>query len=42
MFCGNPNGNDITKKEGIYLYIQLIQFAVQQKLTQHYKTSTLQ
>ena len=27
---------------GIYVYIQLIHFVVQQKLTQHYKAITLQ
>ena len=31
-----------SKKEGIYAYIYLIHFAVQQKLIQHYKATMLQ
>ena len=34
MLCGD--------KEGIYVYALLIHFAVQQKLTQHYKAAKLQ
>ena len=30
------------KREGIYLYIQLVHAVVQQKLTQHYKAVILQ
>ena len=39
MPCGDPNGMEIQKKEGIYVYIQLTHFVVQQKLTQHYKAT---
>ena len=31
-----------SKKEWIYIYVQLIHFAVQQKLTQHCKSTILQ
>ena len=31
-----------SKKEGIYVYIELIHFAVHQKLTKHYKATVLQ
>ena len=29
-------------KEGIYIYVKLIHFAIQEKLTQHYKGTVLQ
>ena len=32
----------MSKKEGMYVYIELIHFVVQQKLTQHCKASLLQ
>ena len=38
VLCGDLNGKEI-QKEGIYVYIQLIHFAVQQKLTQHCKAT---
>ena len=31
-----------SKKEWIYVYIKLMHFAVQQKLTQHFKSTILQ
>ena len=31
-----------SKREGTHVYIKLIHFIVQQKLTQHYKAITLQ
>ena len=37
MLCGDLNGR--SKREGIYAYIQLIHFIVQQKLTQHCKAT---
>ena len=30
------------KKEGIYVYIQLIHFAIQEKITEHYKATLRQ
>lgn len=39
--CDDLNGKKI-KKEGIYVHKQLIHYAVQQKLTQHCKATTLQ
>ena len=47
MFCDDPGGWDggsgkDAKGEGIYVYIELIDFVVQQKLTQHSKTIILQ
>ena len=45
MFCGDLEGWDEGgvegrfKREGIYVYIQLIHFIVQQKLTPHCKTT---
>ena len=33
---------EIKKKKGIYLYIQLIHFAIQQKKKEHYKATLLQ
>ena len=38
VLCGDLNGKEI-QKEGIYVYIQLIHFAVQQKPTQHFKAT---
>ena len=31
-----------SEKEGMYVYVWLIHFAVWQKLTQHFKANTLQ
>ena len=49
MLCDNLDGWDggggmggRSKREGIYVYIQLIHFGVQQKLTQHCKAIILQ
>ena len=48
MLCGDPEGWDggtvggRSKREGIYVYIWLIHFVVQQKLTQHCKATILQ
>ena len=36
MFCGDLNGKEF-KKEGMYVNIELIHFAVEKKLTQHCK-----
>ena len=33
---------DGKKKEGIYVYIQLIHFAIQEKITEHYKATLRQ
>ena len=46
MLCDDLDGWDggeggRAKKEGIYVYIQLIHFTVQQKLTQHCKAIIL-
>ena len=46
MFCDDLGGWDggsgkDTQGEGIYVYIELIDFVVQQKLTQHSKTIIL-
>ena len=41
MLCGDLNGKEIQKKR-ICVYLQLIHFAVQQKLTQHCKATILQ
>ena len=41
MLCGDLNGKEI-QEEGIYVYVQLIHFAVQQKLTQRCKAARLQ
>ena len=41
ILCADLNGNRI-QKEGIYVYIQLIHFVVQQKLTRHGKATLLQ
>ena len=32
----------VVTQEGIYVYIELVHFVVQQKLTQHYKATILQ
>ena len=40
IFCDDLNGKEVQKK-GIYVYIQLIHFAVQQKLTQYCKAAIL-
>ena len=40
VLCDNLNGKEIKKKE-IYVRVELIHFAVQQKLTQHYKATTI-
>ena len=47
MLCDDLDGWDGVmggglKREGIYVYIQLIHFVVQQKLTQHCNTIVLQ
>ena len=45
MLCDDAEGWGVGKKskrEGIYVYMQLIRFAVQQKLTQHCKAVTVQ
>ena len=49
MFCGDLRwvewGHRVgrrSKREGIYVYIQLIYFVVQQKLTQHCKAIMFQ
>ena len=48
MLCDDLDGWDggglggRSKREGIYVYIQLIHFVVQQKLTQHCKANILQ
>ena len=39
--CGDLNGTEI-QKEGIYVYVQLIHFAAEQKLTRHCESTTLQ
>ena len=41
VFCGDLNVKEI-QKEGIYVYVQLIHFAVQQKLAQHCKATISQ
>ena len=41
VLCGDLNGKEIQKEE-IYVYIWLIHFAVQQKLTQQCKATVLQ
>ena len=41
MLHGDLSGKEIQERV-IYVYIQLIYFAVQQKLTQHYKATMLQ
>ena len=41
MLCGDLSGKEI-QKEGIYVYVWLIYFAVQQKVTQHCKATILQ
>ena len=38
--CGDRSGKEVQKR-GIYAYIKLIHFAVQQKLTQHGKASVI-
>jgi len=42
MLCDDLNGWDVgrgrSKREGIYVYIELIHFIIQQKLTQYCKT----
>ena len=38
MLCGDLNGKEIPKRV-VYVYISLIHFAVQLKLTQHYKAA---
>ena len=40
MLYGDLNGKEI-QKEGMSVYIQLIHFAVQKKLTQHCKATLL-
>ena len=47
MLCDDLGGWDEGRggrstREGIYVFIQLIHFVVQQKLTQHYKAILLQ
>ena len=40
LLCGDLNGKKLKKKkEGIYVYAQLIHFVVQQKVTQQYKAT---
>ena len=47
MLCDNLNGWDgggdgrKSKRDGIYVYIQLIHFIVQEKLMQHCKATVL-
>ena len=41
MLCGDLNRKEI-QKEGIYVYVKLTHFAVQQKLTQHCKATIFQ
>ena len=38
MLCGDLHGKE-SKKEGLYVYIELIRFAVQKKLTPHRKAT---
>ena len=40
MLCGDLNGK--SKEEGIYVYMWLVRFAVQQKLTQNCRAAILQ
>ena len=40
MLCYDLNGMEIQKRY-IYVYVYLIHFSVQQKLTQHYKATML-
>ena len=47
MLCGDLDGWDVgvggrAKRDGIYVYIQLVHFIVQQKLTQHCKATISQ
>ena len=47
MLCGDLDGwvggvEGRSRREGIYVYIQLIHFIVQQKLTQHCKATIFQ
>ena len=39
---GGGGGGGRSKREGIYVYIELIRFIVQQKLAQHCKAIVLQ
>ena len=41
MHCGDLNVEEI-QKEGMYVYIWLIHFAAQKKVTQHFKATILQ
>ena len=41
MICGDLNGKEIQKKRR-YMFVELIHFAIQQKLTQQYKATILQ
>ena len=41
MLCGDLNGREIQKR-GIYVYVELIHFAVPQKLIQQYKATIFQ
>ena len=41
MYCDDLRGKEIQKK-GIYVYILLIHFTVQQKVTQHWKAAISQ
>ena len=42
MLCGDLNGKEIKIKEGINVYIWLIQSAIQEKITKHCKATILQ
>ena len=42
MLCGDLKGKEIQGIGDIYIYVWLIHFAVQQKLTQHCKATILQ
>ena len=41
LLCGDLNGRK-SKTEGIYIYLKLVHFAIQQKLTQHCKATISQ
>ena len=42
VLCGDLNAKEIQKKDRIYVYVQLIHFAVQQKIPQYCKATILQ
>ena len=40
MHCGDLHGKEVQKRGDIFVYVELIHFAIQQTVTQHCKATT--